>query len=54
MAEVNGKPLIFYCGGNGIVYAFEPLAPDTSQDSMQTLKKVWQYDPDPDAPKTDG
>ena len=52
MAEVNGKPLVFYCGGNGIVYAFEALAPDASQGSVQTLKKVWQYDPDPTAPKT--
>jgi outer membrane protein assembly factor BamB len=26
MAEVNGRPLIFFAGGNGIVYAFETLA----------------------------
>lgn len=53
MADVNGKPLIFFCGGNGIVYAFEPLDPAASQGSLQTLKKVWQYDPDPTAPKTE-
>ncbi|MBM3889745.1 MAG: PQQ-like beta-propeller repeat protein [Verrucomicrobia bacterium] len=23
--EVNGKPLIFFCGGDGVVYAFEPV-----------------------------
>lgn len=53
MAEVNGLPLIFFCGGNGIVYAFEPLDPAASGDALQTLKKVWQYDPDPTAPKSD-
>jgi outer membrane protein assembly factor BamB len=41
LGEVGGRPLVFFCGGNGIVYAFEPV----------TLKKVWQYDPDPTAPK---
>lgn len=26
MGEVNGRPLIFFAGGNGVVYAFEPLS----------------------------
>jgi len=50
---VNGKPLIFFCGGNGIVYAFEALdtnAPPRS-GSLQTLKKVFQFDFDPSGPK---
>ena len=25
MGEVNGRPLIFFAGGNGVVYAFEPM-----------------------------
>ncbi len=25
LAEVNGKPQVIFCGGNGIVYAFEPV-----------------------------
>lgn len=29
LGEVNGRPLIFFCGGNGVVYAFEPVK-DTS------------------------
>lgn len=53
MAEVDGKPLIFFCGGNGIVYAFEPIDPASKPDTLQTLKKVWQYDPDPSGPKKD-
>ena len=25
LGEVNGRPLIFFAGGNGVVYAFEPI-----------------------------
>jgi outer membrane protein assembly factor BamB len=53
LAEVAGKARLFYCGGNGLLYAFEPLAKDAAPDSLQPLKKLWQYDPDPAAPKTD-
>jgi outer membrane protein assembly factor BamB len=49
--EVNGKPLIFFCGGNGIVYAFEVLT--AAGPEVATLKKVWWYDFDPTAPKQD-
>jgi len=27
LGEVNGRPLIFFCGGDGVCYAFDPLAP---------------------------
>ncbi len=53
MATVNRRDLIFYCGGNGIVYAFELLAEIPPAGEVATLKKVWQFDIDPDAPKTD-
>jgi len=77
LAEVNGRPLIFFAGGNGVVYAFEPLPPPsrpslsspkhastsplsrkraksgrTSGEGIATLKKVFQFDFDPTAPKT--
>ena len=66
LAEVNGRPLIFFCGGNGVVYAFEPLNnPSASslpvrrggggrrpgEGKVATLKKVFQFDFDPTAPK---
>jgi outer membrane protein assembly factor BamB len=56
LAEVNGRPQIFFCGGNGVVYAFEPFtnlnsAPASSQ--VASLKKIWSYDFDPTAPKED-
>jgi outer membrane protein assembly factor BamB len=82
LAEVNGQPLIFFAGGNGVIYAFETIAGSSrrkealiersevpngtretnqslltpaatnSDEKVQTLKKVWQFDFDPKAPKT--
>lgn len=49
LGTVNGRKLIFYCGPNGVVYAFEPVAAVTGE--VQTLKKVWWFDIDPSAPK---
>lgn len=68
LGEVHGRTLIFFGGGDGVVYAFEPFAGDpygpsaegwrtTGIGSLQTagnvakLKKVWQFDCDPAAPK---
>ena len=76
LGVVDGRPLIFFAGGNGVVYAFEALtlpdvegrkpsrtgegndqdrgggAPEpSSRDGLKTLKKVWQFDFDPTAPK---
>ena len=51
MGVVNGKPLVFFCGGDGVVYAFEPLPQQLDTDQVHMLKKVWQFDCDPTAPK---
>ncbi len=67
MAKVNGRKLIFFAAGNGIVYAFEPLEKnfpspfilspsdgerkEVRDSAPATLKKVWQFDFDPSAPK---
>jgi outer membrane protein assembly factor BamB len=55
LGEVNGKRLVFFGGGNGILYAFEAL-PGTVLSSATNevigLNRVWQFDFDPDAPKT--
>jgi hypothetical protein len=54
MGKVKGRNLIFFCGGNGIVYAFEPLgSPQPVGANLRVLKKVWQFDFDASAPKTD-
>jgi len=49
LGVVNGRKLIFYGGPDGVVYAFEPVTEVTP--AVQTLKKVWWFDIDPDAPK---
>ncbi len=51
MAVVNGRELIFFEAGNGIVYGFEPIPTNTVSADVLTLKKVFQYDFDPTSPK---
>ena len=48
MGNADGRNLIFFCGGDGVCYAFEALksAPATGR-----LKRVWKFDCDPTAPK---
>jgi outer membrane protein assembly factor BamB len=64
LGEVNGQELIFFAAGNGVIYAFEPLASRNTQHATRKdqslltsaatkLKKVWQFDFDPAAPKKD-
>jgi hypothetical protein len=54
MGRVGGRLLVFFAGGNGVVYAFEPFDGSVTTDgSPATLKKVWQFDFDPTAPKGD-
>jgi outer membrane protein assembly factor BamB len=52
LGEVNGRRLIFFCGGDGVVFAFEPIPQDADPQQVQKLKRVWRYDCDPTAPKT--
>lgn len=51
LAKVIGRTLIFFCGGNGIIYAFEPIGRNQPAGEVQKLKKVFQFDFDPSAPK---
>jgi outer membrane protein assembly factor BamB len=53
MATVNGRPLIFFAGGNAVLYAFEPLDKAPPAGQVAILKKVWEFDCDPTAPKED-
>lgn len=56
MARVQGRELLFFAAGNGILYAFEPwsasVAADASAAGPGTLRKAWEFDFDPDAPKS--
>ena len=49
MAKINGKKRIFFGGPIGFAYAFEPLAVPAPAE-VQTLKKVWEFNCDLDAP----
>ncbi len=44
--RVNGRTLIFFGGGDGILYAFEPPAP-RPDSQVRILHKVWSYDCNP-------
>ncbi len=44
--QVGGKTLVFFAGGDGVLYAFEPVKPSVE---VQTLKKVWSYDCNPES-----
>lgn len=52
LGTINGREVIFFCAGNGIIYGIEPLAEDPPPGQRATLKKIFSYDPDPKAPKT--
>lgn len=51
MGTVNGRKQIFFGGGDGVLYAFEPLRDAPPAGTIATLKRIWRFDPDPAAPK---
>ncbi len=53
LGKVNGRELIFFAGGDGIVRAFEPLTKSPPPGEVLKLENAWQYDIDPTAPKMD-
>lgn len=58
LGRVGGRDLIFFAGGNGVVYAFEPVDLDPVREAAAgaapgSLKRVWRFDFDPSAPKGD-
>lgn len=49
--DVNGRTLVFFCGGDGVCYAFDALRSAPETPVVQKLKSVWRFDCDPTAPK---
>lgn len=45
--EIDGRALIIFGGGDGVLYAFEPVESSKSNKKTQTLKKIWQHDCNP-------
>jgi outer membrane protein assembly factor BamB len=52
-AEVDGRPLIFFAGGDAVCYAFDAWAGPARTDRPGVLRHVWRFDCDPEAPKED-
>jgi outer membrane protein assembly factor BamB len=56
LANIQGRRMVFFCGGDGVIYGFEPLSHQLAVESGQgvtSLKKVWWFDCDPTGPKED-
>jgi outer membrane protein assembly factor BamB len=51
LVERDGRPLIVFCGGDGVVYGFEALTAAPPAGKVTSLKKEWQFDLDPTGPK---
>ena len=47
LGRVAGRTLVFYGGGDGVCYAFEPASPVAPAGQVAKLKKVWSYDCNP-------
>ncbi len=51
LGEVNGRTLVIFGGGDGTVYAFEPIKSAPAEGQVENLKLVWKFDCDPTGPK---
>jgi outer membrane protein assembly factor BamB len=49
--EVQGRSTIVFAGGDGVVYGLEPLATMPPVGEVRQLRKLWQFDCDPNGPK---
>jgi outer membrane protein assembly factor BamB len=49
LGEVNGRRLVFFAGGDGVVYAFDVW--HGQETGVGKLRCVWRFDCDPTAPK---
>ncbi|MFZ2147788.1 MAG: PQQ-binding-like beta-propeller repeat protein, partial [Sedimentisphaerales bacterium] len=51
LGQANGRTPVFFCGGDGVCYAFDALRSASEPPEVQKLKNVWRFDCDPTAPK---
>ena len=51
LGTVDGRKLVFLGGGDGVLYAFEPLQSSQKEADIKKLKRVFKFDCDPSAPK---
>lgn len=46
-AEFGGQKMVLFGGGDGVLYAFEPLVGSGTGQAPATLKQFWKYDCNP-------
>lgn len=46
-AQFNGLSMILFGGGDGVLYAFEPLGPAVGDNKTRKLKTIWRHDCNP-------
>lgn len=52
MARIDGRDRIFFAGGDGVLYGFDPVrGRGRAGDPVRRIKAGWRYDFDPEAPK---
>lgn len=52
MGQIQGQPAVIFCGGDGVVYGFEPLDFKAGQGTAPAfLKRLFRFDCDPSGPK---
>ncbi len=49
VGEVGGKPRIYYGAGNGVIYGFDPVQPDSPSEQVAVMKPVWKFNGQPEA-----
>ena len=47
LGVVRGRPLLFFGGGDGVCYAYDPEPAAGKDGAPETLRKVWWFDCDP-------
>ena len=51
LGQVDGRTLVFFCGGDGVCYAFDAIASAPPDGAVEKLNRIWRFDCDPNAPK---
>ncbi len=46
-AEFDGQKMVLFGGGDGVLYAFEPLAGSGTGQTPESLNLIWKYDCNP-------
>ena len=49
--DIGGRSLVFFAGGDGVVYAFDAVGIVPAVGTVWKLYRVWRFDCDPTSPK---